>query len=86
MPTSITSSEKEFVNFAYMLVRNIECIWAERIEHTLDIKKHIFKMTIDNYIICSKNGLGYIFSEGGIAGIWAYACEDLTIEAVQPKC
>jgi len=39
-----------------------------------------------DYIVCRKNGRGEIFSEGGIAGIWSYVCQDPTIEAVQIKC
>jgi len=77
---------EDIENFIYFLVRSVESIYASGISHKLKINKKIFALKMRDYIVCSKNGLGYIFSEGGIAGIWAYACQDLTIEAVQPKC
>ena len=61
-------------------------MYASRLSHKVDIRNKVFRLNMQNYIICRKNGLGYLFSAGGIAGIWAYACQDKTIEAVQPKC
>ncbi|MEM5826335.1 MAG: hypothetical protein QXM64_03025, partial [Candidatus Aenigmatarchaeota archaeon] len=57
-----------------------------KLSHHIDYENKVLKIIMRDYIICSKNGLGYIFSEGAIAGIWAYACEDPSIEAIQIKC
>ncbi|MEM5782449.1 MAG: hypothetical protein QXD43_04625, partial [Candidatus Aenigmatarchaeota archaeon] len=80
------SHKKDLRSIVYFLVRDIESIYARKLSHTVDFVKNIFKLKMKDYIICRKNGLGYIFSEGGIAGIWAYACEDPSIEAIQIKC
>ncbi|MFH7917709.1 MAG: hypothetical protein QW631_00130 [Candidatus Aenigmatarchaeota archaeon] len=77
---------KDFVRFAHILVKHIECVWAKRITHNINIKVPIFIMRMKEYIICRKNGAGHLLSTGGVAGIWAYACEDQSIEAIQIKC
>ena len=79
-------SEKEFLNFTYFLVRDIESIYASKIEHKIDYSSRLLHMKMHDYISCSDNGRGQIFSMGGIAGIWAYMCSDKAIEAVKPKC
>ena len=81
-----TSKEKNFSMFANFFVKYIEGTYAKKITHEIDIKNKFLKLNCDNYIVCSKNGLGYIFSCGSIAGVWSYAFQDLNIEAVQPKC
>lgn len=80
------AEEKGFSDFAYFFVRYIEGTYAKRIDHKIDMSKKLLKLNADKYIVCSKNGLGYIFSEGSTAGIWSYAFQDYTIEAVQTKC
>ncbi len=81
-----STNKKKFLNFVYFLVRYVEGTYASKIVHKLDYENKIFQLTMDNYIICRKNGLGYILTSGGTAGIWAYMACDLTVEGVQTKC
>ena len=84
--STIRDNKKDFLDFAYFLVRWVEATYAKRISHKIDYKNKIFQMKMDNYIICRKNGLGYLLTSGGVAGIWAHVVCDPTIEGVQTKC
>jgi len=82
-----SATKNNILQSAYFLVRYIEAISSYgKLTHKINYSKRLFKLKMKDYIVCSKNGLGYIFSEGGIAGIWSYVMQDLNIEAVQPKC
>ncbi len=82
-----SATKKDILRDAYFLVRYIEAISSYgKLTHKIDYDKKIFTLNMKDYIVCSKNGLGYIFSFGSIGGIWSYVMQDLTIEAVQPKC
>ncbi|MEM7826773.1 MAG: hypothetical protein QXQ40_00935 [Candidatus Aenigmatarchaeota archaeon] len=86
-PTMLSTTKKEFLNYVYFLIRYIETISSYgRLSHHIDYDSKVLEIRMRDYIICSKNGLGYIFSGGSIAGIWAYACENPGIEAIQIKC
>jgi len=78
--------KKMFDVSAYFIVRVIECTYAERLSHKINLDLKEFDLVMDNYVVCRKNGKGYIFSSGGVAGIWAYAMQDTSIEGVQIKC
>ena len=86
LPTIKKVPKNNFLSFANLMVRYIETLYASSLKHNITLETKTFTLKMQNYIVCSKNGLGYIFSEGGITGIWSYACQDPTIEAVQPKC
>ena len=77
---------KKLLSFVYFLVKAVESIYAGSLSHKTDMSSKKFRLKMKEFIICRKNGLGYIMSEGGIAGIWAWIVQDPTIEAVQPKC
>jgi hypothetical protein len=85
-PSINDSSENEISNFAYLLVRYIETMFAKQADHDINLEKKTFSISFKDYIICSKNGLGYIMTSGGIAGIWAYAMQDKEIEGIQLEC
>lgn len=85
-PTINNSTKKEFINFAYFLLRFVEGTYAQQVNHELNLDEKIFKIYLNNYIICRHNGIGHIMTEGGITGIWAYAMEDKSIEGVQLEC
>lgn len=85
-PTINDTTKKDFLDFSYFLVRYIETLFAMDAKHDVDIDNKIFTMSIKDYIICRNNGLGYIMTDGGIAGIWAYALADKTVEGTQIKC
>jgi hypothetical protein len=81
-----TSSEKEFLNSTSYLVMYVASLFAKEIKHSINLGEKRFDADMWDYIICRKNGKGFILSSGGITGIWAYLMGDKTIEGVQTKC
>jgi predicted hydrocarbon binding protein len=79
-------SEKTFLDFAYKTVRYVECTYSSHLDHSIDLKSKTFLLRAKNYVVCPKNGLGYILGSGGIAGIWGYVMNDKDIEGLQIKC
>ncbi len=80
-------SKKIFLRYSYFLVRYIESIsYGKNLNHKVNYDKRMFNLNAKEYIICRKNGLGYILTSGGTAGIWAYMTCDPTVEGVQTKC
>lgn len=85
-PTINTSSENDFRNFAYYLVQFVGGTYAQQATHNLDLEQKIFTLNLEDYIVCRHNGLGYIMTDGSIAGTWAYALQDKSIEGIQIEC
>jgi len=85
-PTINTTNKKDFSNFAYYLVRYIEGVFSSKAQHKINVDEKLFTVSFKDYIICRHNGLGYIMADGGIAGIWAYAVDEKSIEGVQLEC
>ncbi|OYT58314.1 hypothetical protein B6U70_00940 [Euryarchaeota archaeon ex4484_162] len=85
-PTIKTCTKKEFTDFAYLLVRYIEGVYARQAKHKLEIENKLFTISFKDYIVCRHNGFGYIMTAGGIAGIWAYAVQNNSVEGVQIEC
>lgn len=85
-PTINNCSKKEFLDFAYYLVRYIEGTYSRQAKHEINIDEKTFSINFVDYIVCRNNGLGYIMTEGGITGIWAYAIQDKNVEGAQLKC
>jgi len=86
LPRYSRVSEGKFLTFATFFTRYVEAVYSSKMEANVSLHEKRYESKMKDYIICSKNGLGYLFSTGGIAGIWAYVIEDLSVEAVQPKC
>jgi len=86
IPTVDRYTKKEFLAFAYFLVRFVECTYSSNLSHRINLKSSEFDLTMDEYVVCRKNGKGYIMTEGGLGGIWAYVMCDPSIEAIQTKC
>lgn len=85
-PTITVCSEKELTEFAYYLVRYIETIYAQQADHEINLEDKMFTISFNDYIICRHNGLGYIMTDGGITGIWAYLMQDKSIDGIQLEC
>ena len=85
-PTLRDSSEKNIQDFYYYLVRYIESTYAHRLTHQIDTKHKFVSMSLDGYICCSENGLGYIMTDGGVAGICAFLFNEPKIEGIQTTC
>ena len=77
---------KDTVNFIYYFTRYMEATYARKITYKIDSKKLIYKMFMDNYVICRFSGIGHLLSDGGSAGVWSYMMCDPNIEAIKPKC
>ena len=83
---TVRGGRRQFLSFVYFLVRWVESTYAGNISHSIDYENRVFRISMDNYVVCRENGKGWLLGPGGIAGIWAYmACDD-TVEAVQTKC
>mgnify|MGYP006282884515 CR=1 FL=1 len=86
LPRYPETSKKKFKKFAYFFTRYIESLYSSGIEEEIDFDNKLYKLNAKNYVVCRKNGLGYLFSSGGIAGIWSYVNKNEDIEGVQIKC
>lgn len=80
------TSEKDFLSFLDFTIKYVAAIWAKKIDYEVDIEKRKLIYHLYNYIVCSKNGLGYTLTEGGIAGIWAFMTKDKSVESFQTEC
>jgi hypothetical protein len=85
-PTINDCSKKDFLDFAYFLVRYMEVTFARQAEHEIILDEKTFTISFKDYVICRHNGFGHIMSEGGITGIWAYLMQDKYIDGVQLEC
>jgi predicted hydrocarbon binding protein len=79
-------SRKTFENNVYFFLRYIECVWTNRLEHEIDYNRELFKATFDDYVVCPKNGKGYLMMAGCVAGWWAYLIDDKNAEGIQTRC
>ncbi|RLJ04959.1 MAG: hypothetical protein DRP18_04035 [Candidatus Aenigmatarchaeota archaeon] len=79
-------STKKFLEYTKIMVKFVEGTYSSNIKYKINLKDKLIDFRMKNFIICRNTGGGHIFSEGGIAGIWAWALQDPTIEAIQPKC
>jgi len=74
---------KDFISFfsAFMGVT-----WGEFLDLKYDLKAKAVELGLGDHIVCRRNGLGYMFSSGDIAGGWQYIMRDDTVEGVQTEC
>lgn len=80
------NSGEEVKQFTKWFTRYIESEFAKKIDCEMDIDEKTYRMEADDYSICRKNGKGFLFSEGAVAGIVSYVFSDRTIECVHEKC
>lgn len=85
-PKISQTSEKEMENFVYQFIRYIEAVSLGKISYNIDLKAKRFDGFLEDYMICSHNGLGYLFTDGSISGFWAYLMENKSTEGVQLEC
>ncbi|MEM5812479.1 MAG: hypothetical protein QXN71_02145 [Candidatus Aenigmatarchaeota archaeon] len=85
-PSIKEKGEKDFLKFTYFVIKYLESIYSSKITYKIDIKRKIFKIYLKNYIVCNKNGLGYLLTDGSITGTCAYGVQDFTLEGTQIKC
>ncbi len=85
-PTVKNCSNKQLSDFLYALVRYMEVTFSQQANHEINFEEKSFTISFEEYIVCRHNGLGYIMTDGGSAGIWAFLIQDKLIEATQLKC
>jgi hypothetical protein len=78
--------EKPFLGYVNLLAKFVEGTYASKMTYNLDLPKSSITFGLENFVICRKSGIGYLFSVAGIAGIWSFMNSDPKIEAIQPKC
>ncbi len=86
MPTLKDYSEKEVADLALFLSKFVGATWAKRSDIKSDVSKKYFEIHFNDYVICSKNGKGYMLGEGGLAGLWGWLMDDFSIEGTQLTC
>jgi len=79
-------SEKEMKNFVYQFIRYVEAGSFGKMSHHINLKTKELDIYAENYMVCSYNGLGYLFADGSVSGSWAYLMEDKNVEGVQVEC
>jgi hypothetical protein len=85
-PTITNYSKKELSDFVYALLRYMEVTFSRRADHEINFEQSTLNIYFEDLIVCRNNGLGYIITDGGSAGIWAYLMQDKSLEAVQLEC
>jgi|GEM_PF-651452 len=80
------SNEKEFLDFLYYLVMYVAGSYCSSVNYKIDVKSKQFELELDNYVVCPKNGLGFVMADGSVAGVIAHMLCDLSIEGTQVKC
>jgi len=85
-PRKDEMEEEDFKKFAYNFIMYIAAVFARWARHQINLKEEAFSIKLRDYIVCRHNGKGFILTEGGIAGIWAYEMKRKDIEAVQVQC
>ncbi len=86
LATIAKSGEKRFKKELYDAVRYMETIYAEGIRHIVDLKKSLFEASLNQYVVCRLNGLGYLLTEGSVAGTLAYMLDNKDVEGTQIQC
>ena len=79
-------NQKEFEQFFKLFMDYIRALWFSDYTYKIDCEKKIFTAEFQKHLVCSKNGLGSVLTEGCYAGFWAYLMGDLGIEGKQTKC
>lgn len=80
------SSKKEIKKLISYLVPYIETLYASNMSYEIDMDKQVFRLELDNFVVCRKNGIGDIITSGAIAGFWSVIMDNPDIEGVQFEC
>jgi predicted hydrocarbon binding protein len=87
VPNLKNSSKEDVDKYARFTFKFNFSTWCKNAEiKKFDIDNHSAVLEFDNHIICRKNGLGTVLTEGAEAGFGKYLFSDKSIEVVQSKC
>jgi hypothetical protein len=79
-------TDKQYITFSNEVIKFVETLYASEIKNKMDLSKRRIDFEMKDYIVCRKNGHGYIMTSGGMAGIWAWGMGDTKIEGIQTVC
>jgi predicted hydrocarbon binding protein len=85
-PKKSASTKSDFLKFWYNFIRFAESMYASRMQHEIDWEKNLLTVKIDDYMVCSKNGIGEMLTSGSVAGIWAYCLDNPDSEGIETEC
>lgn len=78
-------SRKKFKRTVYLIMRYFESVsYWRRGDQKLDQDNKIWRLQVDDFIVCRRNGKGHIFL-GAAAGLWSYLIDE-EAEAAQTEC
>jgi len=78
--------KRKFLAAAHFVIKYIGSVYSSDIRELIDLEAKKLTIRAHNFVVCRHNGLGLLLTSGGVAGIWAYAMNDYTVEAVQKTC
>lgn len=78
--------KKDFEQFFDIFIQYLSVLWYNDQEYVIDPEKRTFNFKYKNHLVCSKNGLGHILSEGCYAGFWSYLINDVNVDGIHKKC
>ena len=81
-----TVSKEQLLKNMYLFIEYVTCIWAKEYSYEPDIDNKTFEATSGDFIICEKNGIGHLMSEGCPGGYFAYLMDEPTLEGTHIEC
>ena len=79
-------SKEQLLKNMYLFIEFVTCIWAKEYEYAPDIDNKTFEAKSEDFVVCEKNGIGHLMSEGCPGGYFAYLLDDPTLEGTHIKC
>jgi len=79
-------SKEQLLKNMYLFIEFVTCIWAKEYEYVPDIDNKTFEAKSEDFVVCEKNGIGHLMSEGCPGGYFAYLMDDPTLEGTHIKC
>jgi len=80
-----TGSEDDLIKYVRGTLTFLNTMYASEM-NAKTISRDFIKLFLKDYIICRKNGLGYLMTSGAITGGYNYLTNNLKIEGFQIKC
>lgn len=81
-----TVSSNKFEEFTQYYTTYLAGTYATKLSRKLNMKLRLAELEAKDYIVCSKNGIGHLFTEGSFGGTWAYLINDLSAECTHIEC
>lgn len=72
--------------FLEFIVKYFETMFAKELTYKADFSQDIYRFEAKDFMVCRKSGVGTLFSEGCMAGFWAWISGRKDLEAVHIGC